>query len=96
VAKVGESKVGENEIVRWLCYITFFVCFVMMMAAITFNGRWLAPAIGTAVMGFFTYSMYAAEQARQDAIAAARTAAQGRPVGGGRERFDFGNRGEQK
>jgi hypothetical protein len=59
------GRVGELEVVRWLCYTGFFASVLMLMAGLTFTGQWVAAGIGTGIFGFLTARMYEAEAARR-------------------------------
>lgn len=87
------AKLTEDKVVRWACYAGFTACFLMLMFAVTFNGRWVASAIGTAVLGFFSYGMYRAEQNRRENVSVVRAAQSARAGGAGR--FDFGDEDEK-
>ena len=88
------SRIGENEIVRWFCYLGFAACSLLLVATLAFNGRWLAPLIGVVVYGVPALSMYRAEQARRENVSVVK-AAQAARTGGSRERFDFGDEDEK-
>ena len=88
------ARIGENEVVRWFCYLGFAASSVLLVAALTFNGRWVAPLVGVVVYGVPALSMYRAEQNRRENVSVVR-AAQSARAGGGAQRFDFGDEDEK-
>jgi hypothetical protein len=81
------AKIGENEVVRWFCYLGFAVCSLLLVAGLTFDGRWVAALVGVVVYGVPALAMYRAEQAKRENVSVAAAAAQGRSTSGGRGRF---------
>jgi hypothetical protein len=80
--------ITEGQVVRWLCYIGFFYCTIMLVTGLTANTAWLGYALGTVAFGTFALKMYVLYQAaeRQAEERRARAAEQANRSGG-RGRF---------
>lgn len=87
------ARIGENEVVRWFCYLGFAACSILLVIALTFNGRWVASLVGVIVYGVPALSMYRAEQNRRENVSVVRAAQSARAGGAGR--FDFGDEDEK-
>ena len=57
----GRIEITETEIVRWLCYVGFFISAVLLLVTLATNGRWVAFLIGVVIFGIPALKMYVLE-----------------------------------
>lgn len=87
----GRIEVTETEIVRWLCYVGFFISAVLALVTLATNGRWIAFLIGVVIFGIPALKMYVlqVDAERQRATQATHAAMTARDAHGGG--WDLGN-----
>jgi hypothetical protein len=68
-----QLEISETDVVRWACYVGFFVCAVILLVTLSTGGRWLAMLVGVVIFGIPALKMYVleqdrAQQARKEAL----------------------------
>jgi hypothetical protein len=58
------SLPSETELVRWLCYVGFFVCALALVTSLSAGSGWLGPFAGVVIFGVPALKMYVLETVR--------------------------------
>jgi hypothetical protein len=86
VADGRKYEFNELDVVRWLCYVGFFVSTLALITALSTGGGWIGPIAGVLIFGVPTLKMYTLEAARQQTV---RSQAQWRAQHGGDAQQDW-------